>query len=270
MPRVAEIYRYPVKGLSAERLDHISLSVGEVIPFDRAFAIENGPSGFNPQSPQHVRKIAFLMLMRNERLAELATRFDGRTQTLTIRKDGALLLESRLDTVHGRQAVEAFFDSYSAEELRGPAKVLSAPGHSFQDTSTGKVVSLINLETVRDIERRIAASINPLRFRGNLHVEGLAAWDEFSWVGKEVMAGGVTLTVTKRIDRCAAVNVDPLTGARDLNIPQIMMREYGHLHCGVYLKVTAAGELRAGDEIDLANAPSPGGLKAELPASANS
>jgi uncharacterized protein len=260
MPRVAEIYRYPVKGLSAERLDRVSLSVGEVIPFDRAFAIENGPSGFDPKSPQHVRKIAFLMLMRNERLAELGTRFDERTQTLAIHKGGALVLESRLDTEDGRQAVETFFDEFSAEELRGPAKMLSAPGHSFQDTSTGKVVSLINLETVRDIERRIAARINPLRFRGNLHVEGLAPWDEFSWVGNEVKAGGVTFTVTKRIDRCAAVNVDPLTGARDLDIPRSMLREYGHFDCGIYLKVLTAGELSAGDEIDVTDAPSPSGL----------
>ena len=265
MPRVADIYRYPFKGLSAERMDRVSLSVGEVIPFDRAFAIENGPSGFDPTSPQHVRKIAFLMLMRNERLAELSTRFDERTQTLAIHKGGALVLESRLDTEDGQQAVETFFEKFSAEELRGPAKILSAPGHSFQDTSTGKVISLINLETVRDIERRIAACINPLRFRGNLHVEGLAPWDEFSWVGNKVIAGGVTFTVTKRIDRCAAVNVDPLTGARDLDIPRNMLKEYGHFDCGVYLKVVAAGELIAGDKIAATDNVSPGGLKDELP-----
>jgi uncharacterized protein YcbX len=102
---------------------------------------------------------------------------------------------------------------------------------------------------VRDIGRRIAANVHPLRFRGNLHVEGLAAWDEFSWVGRRVVAGGVAFEVTKRIDRCAAINVNPLTGARDLDIPRFLMKSVGHIDCGVYLKVVESGELSVGDTI---------------------
>jgi uncharacterized protein YcbX len=126
MPRVVEIYRYPVKGLSAEPLERALLSVGEVIPFDRAYAIENGPSAFDPGSPRHIAKIAFLMLMRNEALAELDTRFDERTRTLTIQRNGALLAEGCLDTERGRRAIEIFFEEFSAAELRGPVRVLSA------------------------------------------------------------------------------------------------------------------------------------------------
>src|SRR5690349_21218689 len=103
MPHIAEIYRYPVKGLSAEPRQRVSVSVGEVIPFDRAYAIENGPSGFNPELPEHVPKIAFLMLMRHERLAELHTRFDEATNTLTIRRNGAIVAEGRLDLEAGRR-----------------------------------------------------------------------------------------------------------------------------------------------------------------------
>ena len=46
--RVAALYRYPVKGLSAEALAAAVVLPGETIPFDRAYAIENGPSGFDP------------------------------------------------------------------------------------------------------------------------------------------------------------------------------------------------------------------------------
>ncbi len=249
MARIVEMYRYPVKGLSAERLESAVLSPGEVIPFDRAYAIENGPSAFNPQEPKWISKIVFLMLMRQENLAELQTQFDEATQMLTIARDGKILVEGRLDQEDGRRAIEAFFNAFSAKELNGPAKVLSAPGHSFQDTSTGKVVSLINLESIRDLGHKMNADVHPLRFRANLYVEGLPAWEEFSWIGKPITAGRVALTATKRIDRCAAVNVDPFTGARDLNIPKSLKEAYDNIDCGIYLKVTEGGELRVGDTI---------------------
>jgi len=36
---IRSIYRYPVKGLSAETLDRVGLQVGECLPHDRRFAI---------------------------------------------------------------------------------------------------------------------------------------------------------------------------------------------------------------------------------------
>ena len=248
MPTIAALYRYPVKGLSAEPLAEVALTPGGTIPWDRAWAIENGPSGFDPAAPRTLPKILFLMLMRNERLAELATRFDDATRTLTVRRDGALVAEGCLDTEEGRRAIETYFDMFAANDLRGPAKILTAPGFSFSDTAS-KVVSLINLETVRAIGHEIGATVHPLRFRGNLHVEGLSAWDEFGWVGKEVTIGGVTFTATKRIDRCAATNVDPVTAKRDLAIPVALQKAYRHADCGIYLKVIAGGRMAVGDEV---------------------
>jgi uncharacterized protein YcbX len=248
MSTVAALYRYPVKGLSAEPLARVALTPGETIPFDRAYAIENGPSGFDPAAPRTLAKIHFLMLMRNERLAQLVSRFDETTHTLTIHCGGAVVAEGRLDTEGGQRLIEAFFDRFAAEDLRGATKVLAAPGFSFSDVAS-KVVSLINLETVRAIGREIGATVHPLRFRGNLHIEGLPAWEEFGWLGKAVTIGGVTFAMTKRIERCAATNVDPETAARDLTIPASLLRAYGKADCGVYLKVIAGGTLAVGDEI---------------------
>jgi uncharacterized protein YcbX len=251
-PHIAALYRYPVKGLSAEPLDSVRLAPGETFPFDRAFAIENGPSGFDPAAPRHLQKIAFLMLMRNESLAGLATRFDAATAVLTIRRDGAILAAGCLDMAEGRGAIEAFFDGFAAAELRGPARVLRAPGHSFSDTAA-KCASLISLESVRDLGRRIGAEVNPLRFRGNIHVEGLPARSELDWVGRRVAAGGVAFEAIARIDRCAATNVNPETAARDLAIPRSLLDLYGHPDCGVYLRVVAGGELTVGAAIGLAD-----------------
>ncbi len=189
------------------------------------------------------------MLMRNESLAELHTKFDDATSVLTIRKDGVAVAEGNLATEEGRRSIEAFFDAYSARDLRGPAKVLPAPaGFSFSDVAK-KVVSLINLETVRAIGREIGADVHPLRFRGNLHVEGMNAWEEFALVGRTFNIGGVTFETVKRIERCAATNVDPITAKRDLKIPVSLQRAYGHSDCGIYLKVVAGGTLAVGNEI---------------------
>lgn len=248
MPHVAQIFRFPVKGLSAEPVDRVELAPGGTLPFDRAFAVENGPSGFDPAAPKHLPKAAFLMLMRNEQLAALRTRFDDASSTLTIRNGDGSVVAGRLDTAEGRNAIEAFFDAYAASDLRGPAKVVAADGFSFSDYPRN-VVSMINPETVRAIGRRIGAEVDPLRFRGNLIVDGLAAWEEFGWVGTRISAGGVTFAAVKRINRCAATNVDPVTGARDLTIPRSLLEAYGHADCGVYLEVVSGGELSVGDTI---------------------
>ncbi len=105
MSEIVSIYRYPVKGLSPEALASVRVEAGETLPFDRAWAIENGPSKFDPEAPQHLPKIAFLMLMRNERLAALHTSFDEAARTLTIRKGGEVVAEGSLETDDGRAAL---------------------------------------------------------------------------------------------------------------------------------------------------------------------
>src|SRR5215217_3321448 len=86
--KLQSIYRYPVKGLSPEPLAHAYLGVGATVPGDRLYAIENGPSGFDPAAPRYQPKQRYLMLMRNERLAALRTRFDDANHTLVIDSEG--------------------------------------------------------------------------------------------------------------------------------------------------------------------------------------
>ncbi len=248
MARIAAIYRYPVKGLSAERLERAPLATGGTIPFDRAYAIENGPSGFDPAAPKHRPKIAFLMLMRNERLARLRTHFDDATAVLSIEMDGAQVADGCLETAEGRRTIEAFLEEFARDDLRGAARIVSAPSFSFSDYP-GKVVSLINLETVRAIGERLGKPLDPLRFRGNLYVDGLPAWEEFTWLDRRVTAGRTMLRAIHRIPRCAATNVDPETGVRDLDLPRSLLQAWGHADCGIYLEVESGGEIAAGDTV---------------------
>lgn len=246
--RIARIYRYPVKGLSGEPLARTRLEVGATVPGDRLYAIENGPSGFDPGAPAYFPKARFLMLMKNERLARLETRWDEASHTLAIQENGREAARGDLRTAEGRAAVERFFAAFCADELRGPPKILHAPGHSFSDVAM-KVVSIINLASVAALESVIGAPVDPLRFRGNVYVQGWPAWHEFDLLGREMAMGGARLEVVKRIKRCAATNVEPHTGIRDLAIPDTLLREYGHPDCGIYAQVVGAGDIAVGDRV---------------------
>jgi len=247
-PALVGIYRYPVKGLSAEAMTTVNLEAGETLPCDRAWAIENGGRGFDPAAPRFLPKIHFLMLMRDERLAALMTRFDEETQTLTINRDGCAVVSAQLSTPTGRMVIEQFLAAFMKQSLRGAPRIVSAPGHTFTD-SREKCVHLVNLASVRELERAAGRPIDHLRFRPNLVIDGVEPWIEFSWVGRDIAIGSTRLTVTERTERCAATNVDPATGARDMDIPAVLGRKWGHMDFGVYAKVTAAGALSVGDAI---------------------
>jgi uncharacterized protein YcbX len=247
--RIEAIYRYPVKGLSPQPLPHTRLAAGATLPADRLYAIENGPTGFDPAAPAYFPKQRFLMLMRNERLAALATDYDEASHTLTIRWEGREAARGDLRTKEGRLAVEAFFRRFVPKELRGPPKVLFGDGHSFSDVAK-KVVSIINLASVAAVETAAGAIVQPLRFRANLYVSGWPAWHEFDLLDAEVAIGAARLKVIKRIVRCAATDVDPDTGIRDRSIPKTLQQAFGHGVCGVYAEVIAPGDIAVGDEIE--------------------
>jgi len=249
--RIASLQRYPVKGLSPETLSSVALTKGDYFPGDRLFAVENGPAGFDPENPQHQPKIKFLMLMRNESLARLRTRYLDAITTLFVEEGGREVARGDLSTREGRLAIEAFLRRFMPKELRGPPKVLTAPeGFRFTDSRRG-YVSLINLASVRELEAVVGAAVDPLRFRGNIHIDGLAPWAEFDLVGQVLTTpSGVRLKVTKRIERCAATNVDPHTGIRDLEIPKSLMKAYGHFDCGIYAEVLSGGSLAVDERFE--------------------
>lgn len=253
-PTVTALYRYPVKGMTPEALPRASLEAGGTMPFDRAYAIENGPGRFDPDTPRHLPKINFLMLMRNERLASLETRFDDAARTLTILRGGRQVARGDLETPLGRRLVEQFIAGYMPADLRGAPKIVSAAGHSFSDVAA-KCLHVVNLASVRELERIAGRAIDPLRFRANVHVDGLPAFDELKWVGRELRIGGVVASVFDRTIRCEATNVDPATAARDMAIPALLQRTWSRSDFGVYAHVAEGGEIAAGDAVALGAAP---------------
>lgn len=251
--RVQALYRYPVKGLSPEPLQSVDLSAGETIPFDRAWAIENGPGRFDPNAPRHLPKVAFLMLMRDERLASLETSFEEETSTLTIKRDGRQVARGNLATQIGRQMIEQFMAAYMKASLRGAPKVVSAAGHSFSDVAA-KCLHIVNLASVRELERVAGRPIDPLRFRPNVVLESDTPWAEFQWISKTISIGGAQFEVFDRTQRCAATEVNPETAERDLSLPAILERTWGHSDFGIYAKVVSDGTISVADDVAVAGA----------------
>ena len=246
--RITGIYRYPVKGLTPEPLPHAELQVGQTLRSDRRYAIENGPSGFDPAAPKWLPNPHFLMLQRDEWLAPLRAHFDDDSHVLTLRRDGAMVVQGDLETAEGRAAIERYFADSHAGAIKGPPKVLTSPGHSFSDVPR-KVVSIINLASLHAIENLVQAPVHPLRFRANFYVEGWPAWHEAGLLDQTIAIGSARAKVVKRITRCAAVNVDPDTGARDLTVPHTLMQRLGHNECGIYAEIITDGGAAVGDEI---------------------
>jgi len=178
----------------------------------------------------------------------LRSHFEDSSNLLTIRESGIVVARGDLESAEGRAAIEAFFATNFAGELMGQPKVISGGGHSFSDVAR-KVVSIINLGSVAAVEAIVGLPVHPLRFRANLYVSGWPAWHEFELLGQTLAIGDARLKVVKRITRCAAINVDPETGARDLDIPPTMMRRLRHNECGIYAEVTAGGTIGVGDAI---------------------
>lgn len=247
---VTGIYRYPVKGLSGEELAEISLKTGQTVAGDRLFALGRPGFQFDIDNPVWMPKTNFLALVRDARLAELSTLYDDATSVLTVAHSGETVLTAKLLEDAGRAALETFFEKFMADDVDGRPTLLRADGHSFSDLDA-KVVSLISLDSVRELEARTGQRVDPIRFRANLYFEGLPAWKELDWVDRELKVGGTRLQIVKRTRRCAATNVNPSTALRDMNIPATLQKNWGHTDLGIYARVVTDGAIRPGDKLTL-------------------
>jgi uncharacterized protein YcbX len=257
---IAAIYRYPVKGLSAEPIERIGLDIGQCLPHDRRFAIALGATEFDAAQPRWLSKSHFIMLMRDEALAKLQTSFDTETGLLTVSQNGQTSLCESLTTPAGARRIADYYRDFLGDPAKGDLRVVEAPGHAFADArpkpnaSTDKYVSLINLASIRDFEARIGATVEPIRFRANVYFDGLPAWDEQDWMERDIAVGsaGVRLRVISPITRCAATEVNPATAERDIPMVAELMRHYGHNIMGIYAEVIAGGNIATGDILTLA------------------
>jgi GntR family transcriptional regulator / MocR family aminotransferase len=245
---IASLYRYPVKGLSPENLTSVQVVAGEGFPLDRMYALLRSSAEFDPNSPAWLAKANFIMLMLHEQIATLKTRYLHQDQSLHIKTPDGRERAFMLGENAGREALAQFFLAFMPKQLNDTPRLVVAPGHQFTDKAE-KFISLINLASLRELEQRWGQTLDPLRFRANVYIDGAPPFSEFDWVGQDIQLGDISAQVVKRNGRCAATNVNPDTGERDRNVPGLLRTDFGHKDLGVYLTLRQNGELHEGDPV---------------------
>ncbi|MGD8789599.1 MAG: MOSC domain-containing protein [Burkholderiales bacterium] len=246
---IAELYRYPVKGLSPERLPSVHVATGEGFPFDRCYALLRTSAEFDPGAPVWLAKSNFVMLMLHERIASLKTHFSDAENTLEVGAPDGRKLSFALGEASGQRALEQFFAEFMPKQLPNAPRLVEAAGHQFTDKAP-KYVSLINLASVRELEKRWGQTLDARRFRANVYIDDAEPFSELNWVGCDLRLGAVKAHAAIRNGRCAATNVNPETGERDRNVPGKLREEFGHKDLGIYLSILEGGELREGDRVE--------------------
>ena len=245
---LARLYRFPVKGLRGTPLDAATLTAGQGLAHDRHFAVALGKTRIDPAAPRWLPKQWFVMLMRDTELARVSCRLDAGAETIELALDGRPSCRAAWRTEDGRGRLEAWLNDVLGPRRDGPVHFVAAGETSFTDVPQN-CLSLVNLESVRELARQVGREVEPLRFRANLFVEGLPAWREFDWIGQEIHVGEATLRIPARIPRCAATGVDPTTGVRDLNVVKALRSAYGHYDMGIYAEVVRGGRIAVGDAV---------------------
>ena len=141
--------------------------------------------------------------------------------------------------------------------LKKPIFLLKNNEFPFYDTSNSNKVfnsiSLINLNSIEDFEKRINQKVEFQRFRGNFYVDGIDAWEERNWIGKNIKINNILFKVERNIPRCVAINLKPKTDHSDLNLLQSLKKAYNHFDMGIYLRSLNDGKIKVGNAIKIEN-----------------
>lgn len=192
--------------------------------------------------------------MRYAELAGLQTVFDSNSREFVTSTNGKEVFRADLSSQDGQDRTTEFFtDLLDLGEHERPFFAEALP-HRFTDVpvvseTMMNAVSLINLESVRELSERIGADIDERRFRGNVVFDGWPPFAELDLVGKTIQIGDVRLEVVMRTKKCAATEVNPDTAKRDIDLPKLLMQEYGHFDMGIYARVVSGGTLEVGTDI---------------------
>ena len=258
MARVVSLYRYPLKGFTPEACDTLTVLAEGRIAGDRVLGVRFA----NTEAPDDAwsRKHGMLALINTPGLAPLRVTFDARASRLRIGLGDSVLVDETLSP-EGRRRIGAVLADYvlkldqnplTGHSERLPLRVIG-DGYTprYHDEEPGRV-TLHARESLRSLENALGQDISELRFRSNIAVEGLTAWEEQSWVGRKIRIGAVAFDVTKPKTRCLATHANPTTGDRDLPILTTLTQKLSQENPTFAVAMVPSrggGEIHVGDEI---------------------
>ncbi|HRO11012.1 MOSC domain-containing protein [Amaricoccus sp.] len=248
--RVRALWRHPIKGHGVEAIGSTELAAGATMPWDRVWAIAHEaarlpgePGAWAPCANFNRGAKAFqLMAIRAE-----TDEAKGRV-TLTHPRQEALTVDP--DDPEDAARLVAWVMPLSNPHRALPARVVRADrGMTDSDFPS---ISLLNTAGLAALAGRVGRPLAQERFRGNVWLDGLAPFEEFDLVGREVRIGGATLRVRQPITRCMATTVDPVTGESDADTLGALRGGWGHEDFGVYAEVVEGGRIGVGDVAEAA------------------
>ncbi|HIK27841.1 MAG: MOSC domain-containing protein [Oscillatoriaceae bacterium SKW80] len=263
--RVKQIFIHPVKGLTPQAKESVVLTPGHGIKGDRAFALmfaDCAPDYVTSTVPWKSKK-NFAVQNDWPSLAALTCNYNPEKDELTVQRSGITLLVEKTQTPQGRERIGAFFTEYLAtqqptESARHPQRarlnlVGSASGETRYPDRESVHISLLSQATLDAIGEVCGKRVDVRRFRPNILLEGVAAWEEFTWVGQKFLLGSAKIAIAARINRCVNIEVNPDTGDRDLPLLSVLRQHFGHLQTGILATVETEATVTIGDTLTLLN-----------------
>lgn len=243
---LAHLYRHPIKGHGREELASVVLSEGRALPGDRVWAVAHEAA--RPGAPGEWMPCAnFARGAKAPALMAITSELDAAAGRVTLHHPDRGSHSFRPDDPADLPGFLAWVRPLNPADRAQPAAILRAD-QALTDTDYPSV-SILSLTSNRVLGQRMGRDLSLHRWRGNLWLEGLAPWEEFDLIGREIAIGAARLRVTERITRCKATTVNPETGRVDADTLGALEQGYGHTDFGVYAVVTAGGTVRTGDEV---------------------
>lgn len=258
MAKVVALYRYPVKGFTPQAVECITVLPGGRVAGDRVlnFRFADAPVA----DTEWCRKYHGVVLVNTPGLARLQVEFDQQLQRLKISHEKQILAEADLSEAGRQRLVDAVTgyvlsleeNPLKSQPTRLPLKLVGdGVTPSYQDNAKG-MVTLHSRESLASAA--LAFNAEPLdeaRFRHNIVIEGVTAWEEQSWVGRKLRVGPVEFDVAKPEVRCLATHANPHTGERDLQVMQTLMKAFAQKEpiFGVGMLSASGGDIRIGDTV---------------------
>ena len=251
---VSSINYCPVKSLSFQSIKSCNIKKNLGILNDRLFAfsrnIDLEKTKLIEKSPNERKLNNFLTLKNSPVLNKY--NFAYSEGKLSLNHKGKELISIVADDPEQRLLLSSKLIEVESS-LKTPLFLLKNNEFPFFDTSHSNNVfnsmSLINLSSVKDFEKKINKKVEFQRFRGNFYIDGIEAWEERNWIGKIIKINNVSFKVEKNIPRCIAINLKPKTDDNTLNLLKSLKTTYNHFDMGIYLTALEDGKVEVGSKL---------------------
>jgi uncharacterized protein YcbX len=260
MPEVVALYRHPVKGMAAHPHERLTVLEAGPVEGDRVLGLLFANAG-EPDFGDWWHPRNFLTLKNAPGLGLLSAALDADGSRLTVTREGETLVEAALDE-SGRKQIAAAVTEYVAALDENPLR--DRPDHTplrlVGDTTapsladhTSRHISVIGRASIEALAVAMDAEIDERRFRANVMVDGVDAWDEFNWVGRTLRIGEMEFEIAQPMVRCLATHANPRSGDRDLAVMNTLTSVFGHEKplMGVLAVPAAGGEIAVRDAVTI-------------------